>query len=32
MHCPKCGGTHSFRQQDAIYSMDAASRTGLAGT
>jgi hypothetical protein len=30
-HCPKCGGTHSFRREDAIYAMDAGARAELAG-
>ena len=27
LHCPKCGGTHRFRQEDAIYAMDAEAGT-----
>ena len=23
LHCPKCGRSHSFRQEDAVYAMEA---------
>jgi hypothetical protein len=30
-HCSKCGGTHAFRQEEAVYAVDVAARAQVAG-